>query len=176
MLIAVKYRVEFSHQLLVLLAIAQSLAIFEVLHSALGWAGSHWFLTSTQVASRFFSVALLWWLPVPFLFDLGVYSGFLFITIAWGVTEIVRSAYYIARLMKWPTRLLTLFRYNLFIILYPMGLIGELMVMFRLMEWRHFNFDAAGWALVGVGLIYAILFPKMYGHMLSQRKKKRGTL
>lgn len=164
----------FDGRLLIFLSVAQGLAIFEVVHSVIGWAGSHWMLTALQVASRFFTVALLWWLPESLVIGLGPYSGFQLITIAWGITEVIRAAYYTAGLMTWPTRSLSFLRYNLFIVLYPIGLIGELMVMFSVMEHRHYNFDVAGWAMVAVGLMYVIFFPKMYGHMLKQRSKKLG--
>jgi very-long-chain (3R)-3-hydroxyacyl-CoA dehydratase len=162
---------QFDSQGMMILAVAQGLAIFEVINSIFRLAGANWMLTTMQVSSRFLVVGLLWWMPLELVAELGVYSGFLMITIAWSITEITRVAFYISGLFGKEIKALLWMRYTFFIVLYPIGVIGEFMAMFSFMEWRHFNFDAIGIGLVVIALLYVVFFPKLYMHMFGQRRK-----
>lgn len=165
----------FNETSLTLLAVAQGLAIFEILNSVIGIAGANWLLTTLQVFSRFLIVILLFWIPDERLIELGelsLFNGFLLITISWSITEIVRALYYLTDLLRKELMLVTYARYTFFIFLYPIGVLGEFLVMFAFWEWREFVFDFFNIALAAIALSYFVFFPKLYGHMWKQRKKK----
>jgi very-long-chain (3R)-3-hydroxyacyl-CoA dehydratase len=166
---------KFEEQSLLMLAFAQGLAIFEILNAILGIAGANWLLTTMQVFSRFLVVALLFWIPNERLIELGqnsIVSGFLLITIAWSITEIVRALYYLTELFKQSIQAITFSRYTFFIVLYPIGVLGEFLIMYAFWDWREFQFDMFNMALAAIALSYFVFFPKLYGHMWKQRKKK----
>lgn len=160
---------------LILLAVAQGLAIFEILNSILRIAGANWLLTTLQVLSRFLVVGLLIWIPMERLIEIcesSLITGFGLITIAWSITEIVRAAFYISELTNTSVKAITFSRYTFFIFLYPIGVFGEFLVMFSFWEYRSFQFDIINIALALIALSYFVFFPKLFGHMWKQRKKK----
>jgi len=172
---ALLHGLNFNEQSLFLLAFAQGLAIFEIMNSVIGIAGSNWLLTTMQVFSRFLIVALLFWIPNERLLELSQiswFNGFLLITIAWSITEVVRALYYLTEILKKQLKPITFARYTFFIFLYPIGVLGEFLVMFTFWEWREFQIDIINIAFVVIALSYFIFFPKLYGHMWKQRKKK----
>lgn len=162
----------FDSQSLMMLNIAQGLAVFEIMNAIIGIAGANWLLTAAQVFSRLLIVVLLNWIPAEQMEELGNYSGFSVVTVAWSITEIVRALFYLSELSKRPSTVVTYSRYTFFIFLYPIGVMGEFMVMYSFWEWRHFELNAMNLFLVGVALSYFVFFPKLYGHMWKQRKKK----
>ena len=162
----------FDAQSMLLLNIAQGLAVFEILNSILGLAGANWMLTTMQVSSRLLVLALLNWVSEDILIEQGYYSGFSVVSIAWSVTEIIRALYYLSGLFDKEISAISWSRYTFFILLYPMGVIGEFMVMFTFIEYRHFEFNFINIGLGCVALSYFVFFPKLYRHMFSQRRKK----
>lgn len=165
----------FDAQSLMMLNVAQGLAVFEVLNAILGIAGANWLLTGAQVFSRLLIVLLLNWIPGTHLEELGLGSGFAVVTVAWSVTEIVRALFYLSELSNRPSKMVTFSRYTFFIVLYPIGVLGEFMVMFSFWKWRQFEPNLLNLFLLGVALSYFVFFPKLYGHMWKQRKKKLVT-
>lgn len=164
-----------DEQSIYMLAFAQGLAVFEIMNSVLGIAGANWMLTTIQVFSRFLITALLIWIPFETLEAIDAslpITGFALISIAWSVTEVVRALYYLADLFKKEIKAITYCRYTFFIALYPTGVLAEFLVMYAFWKWREFAFDPLNIALAVVALSYVIGFPKLYGHMLKQRKKK----
>jgi very-long-chain (3R)-3-hydroxyacyl-CoA dehydratase len=159
-------------QSLVMLNFAQGLAVFEVMNALLGFAGANWLLTATQVASRLLIVVLLNLIPMEILVERDVFSGFAVVSIAWSVTEIVRALFYLTELFDKPLRFITFARYTFFILLYPIGVMGEFLVMHTFVSWREYSSDIFNVALAIVAVSYFVFFPKLYGHMLKQRKKK----
>lgn len=165
----------FNEQCRLLLAIAQGLAIFEIMNAVIGIAGANWLLTTMQVFSRFLVVALLFWIPAERWIELSEHSlitGFLLITIAWSVTEIVRALFYLTELTKKPIGAVTFSRYTFFIFLYPIGVLGEFLIIFTFWEYRQFEINVINLALAAIALSYFVFFPKLYMHMWKQRKKK----
>lgn len=162
----------YDGQSLLMLAVAQGLAVFEIMNALLGIAGAHWLLTTIQVLSRFLVVALLLWMPSDHVQGQGWLSGFAVIAIAWTVTEIVRALYYLAGIFQQNWTIITFARYSFFLILYPLGVAGEFMVMYTFWSWREWRLDLLNIALGIIALSYFIGFPKLFGHMLKQRKKK----
>jgi hypothetical protein len=159
---------QFDDQDLMILAIAQGLAIFEVINSIFKLVGANWMLTSMQVSSRFLVVGLLWWMPL----DLVVGLGFFLVSITWGITEIIRAAFYLSELFEKRIQGLLWMRYTFFIVLYPIGVLGEFMIMFSVIEWRGLNHDLINVVLGIIALLYVVFFPKLYMYMFGQRRKK----
>lgn len=172
---AVSNGLKFTHTGLIFLAIAQGLALFEILNAILKIAGANWLLTTLQVLSRFLVVALFFWIPEERWIEISHYStftGFMLISIAWSITEIIRALYYLSEISAKPIMAITFSRYTFFIFLYPIGVLGEFLVMFSFWEYRQFEFNVLNVALAVVALSYFVFFPKLYFHMWKQRKKK----
>lgn len=166
---------QFDEQSRLLLAIAQGLAIFEIMNAVIGIAGANWLLTTLQVFSRFLVVGLFFWIPAERWIEISNYStitGFMLITVAWSITEIIRALYYLTEIGNKPISGITFSRYTFFIALYPIGVLGEFLVMFTFWEHRQFEVNFINLALVAIALSYFVFFPKLYIHMWKQRKKK----
>ena len=165
----------FDEEGLILLSVAQGLAVFEIMNAVLGLAGANWLLTAMQVFSRLLIVFLLNWIPSERWIEISEHSiitGFLLISIAWSVTEIVRALFYLTELYKKPMEAVTFSRYTFFIFLYPMGVMGEFLIMYTFWEYRQFELELFNIALGLIALSYFVFFPKLYLHMFKQRKKK----
>ncbi len=105
------------------LAAVQGLAALEVLHAALGWVRSPVVATAMQIASRLFVVLL----PARLLRaqdEWGV--AYLAICVAWTLSDLTRYLYYVAMLLGCAPQLLKRARYTLFLVLYPLGTLGEM--------------------------------------------------
>lgn len=153
------------------MAALQIAAIFEVAHAALGWVRSPLMTTALQIASRIFIVILLFILPWDKLIGQGIFNGLSLILIAWPLTETIRYAWYFLNLSQIKAGFLEYLRYTLFIILYPIGVSGELLIIFSVIKWQGFG------SLYGILLLlsvpaYIIFFPKLYAYMWKQRQKK----
>ncbi|CCA76030.1 hypothetical protein PIIN_10030 [Serendipita indica DSM 11827] len=120
--------------------IIQSLALLEVVHSALGLVKSPVQTTAMQVASR---LAVVWWFVEgqPTARITPFYTTML---IAWSLSEMIRTTYYTASLFNVvpprPTTnpyvakavdILTNIRYSAFYVLYPLGSGSEYMCMLK---------------------------------------------
>ncbi|CAL8104301.1 unnamed protein product [Orchesella dallaii] len=165
------------------LQIFQTAALLEILHAAIGIVKSNVILTTLQVFSRVFVVWCVLEVSPPSTVSIGIPL----LLFAWCVTEIIRYAYYFLNLIGHAQHLIVWFRYTLFIVLYPMGLTGELLCIFSALPyirdnriWKYsmpnpISFDLNyEYILIGISLFYIPLFPKLYLHMLAQRKKILG--
>jgi very-long-chain (3R)-3-hydroxyacyl-CoA dehydratase len=155
-----------------MLSIAQGVALLEVLHAAMGWAGGSWWLTALQVASRILVVVLMNLLPLDLLASGIGYYGTVMVSVAWGITEVVRYAYYRQNMRGATFGHLEWARYSLFIFLYPLGVTGEFMIMYAFVNQHGFGLNSLSIAFSVIAVLYAVFFPKLYGYMWSQRKKK----
>lgn len=172
---ALLHGLQFDEQSRLLLAIAQGLAVFEIMNAIIGIAGANWLLTTMQVFSRFLIVGLLFWIPAERWTEISQYStisGFMLITLAWSITEIVRALYYLTEIGNQPIKAISFSRYTFFILLYPIGVLGEFLIMFTFWEYNQFEFDIWNIGLALIAVSYFIFFPKLYMHMWKQRKKK----
>lgn len=172
---AITHGLQANEQGIVLLAIAQGLAIFEITNSILGIAGANWLLTTMQVFSRFLIAGLLLWIPFDTILEIDAtlpITGFALISIAWSVTEIVRALFYLTDLLNTSVKAIVFARYTFFIFLYPIGITGEFLVMYDFWKWREFAIEPLNIILALIALSYFVFFPKLYGHMWKQRKKK----
>lgn len=153
-----------------LLLVFQIAAILEILHARLSWVRSSVLTTFIQVFSRVAVVLILFYLFYTSLSSKTLIWGVSLITLAWGITEMVRYSFYFSQLMSWRVKPLSWMRYHFFMILYPMGVLGELLIIWSLIE----SFELVSWLQIVLFsvlvLIYLIFFPKMFGHMLKQRR------
>lgn len=155
-----------------ILNVAQLAALLEILHTKLGWVKSPIFTTTLQISSRVF--VLFWLNVIPAehqVLLLGI-SGITVVSVAWSITEMVRYSYYAGSLLNKEIKLLTFLRYTLFIVLYPIGITGEGMIMFSVLKWNNYDFSIVNIVIAIVMLSYLPFFPKLYGYMWQQRKKK----
>lgn len=107
------------------LAYLQSVALLEVLHAALGWVRSGVISNVIQIASRLFVI----WVA-------GVYGGsgrhwaYGMMAVAWALSDFTRYAYYLTQLTDASAPLLKWARYNFFLVLYPVGTLGEAILIY----------------------------------------------
>jgi len=164
------------------LKIFQTAAMLEVVHAAIGIVKSNVFLTFFQVLSRVFVL----WCVLEISPPSTTCIGLPICMIAWDITEIIRYGYYFCNLLG-MSQLLVWFRYTLFIILYPIGITGELICMYYALDfikqkklWTYsmpnalnFTFDYQ-YAMILAMLAYIPIFPQLYFHMFVQRTKVLG--
>jgi len=167
--------------------IFQNAAALEIVHAVTGIVKSNPIVTVFQVLSRVIIVCGVL-LATPF--DYAASSpGLPLSLIAWSVTEIIRYSYYFGNLIEYIPYFLSWLRYSTFIVLYPIGITGELMCLYAATKYARSNHDAWSYilpnkwnftfsyyyALITVMLLYIPLFPKLYLHMFSQRRKVLRT-
>ncbi|KAJ8658143.1 hypothetical protein O0I10_006150 [Lichtheimia ornata] len=149
------------------LQVVQTTAIMEVIHSLVGFVRAPVTTTAMQVASRLF---LVW--GVNYMFPaIGTHVSFSTMMIAWSIAECVRYSYYATNLLGSVPGFLNWARYNLFFVLYPMGVGSELTMVYQSLpyaqEWNPLYF----YFLIGTSLVYLPGFPVLFLHMVSQRRK-----
>ncbi|CAH1247933.1 HACD2 [Branchiostoma lanceolatum] len=167
----------------VVLKVFQSLALLEIVHAALGIVPSNVLLTAFQVFSRVF---LLWGVAHPFK-EAQTSLGMSLCIAAWTITEIIRYSFYTFALLKMKPYVLQWCRYTFFIVLYPIGVSGELLAIYSALtpaaEQKAFSLEMPNplnfsfyyhYFLVGVMLTYIPVFPQLYFHMVRQRRKIIG--
>ncbi|PAA93994.1 hypothetical protein BOX15_Mlig002296g2, partial [Macrostomum lignano] len=165
-----------------LLQLFQTAAVLEIVHSAVRLVRSPVFTTAIQVFSRVLLVwGILYTVPDPSVTES---IGCMLLIIAWSVTEVMRYGYYALNLIGFRPFPLLWARYSLFIVLYPMGVTGELLCIYAALpiigkrgiysismpNSFNFAFDY-GYCLIGIMLSYLVFFPQLYCYMFAQRKK-----
>lgn len=161
------------------LQIFQSAAILEIVHAAACFVRSPVGTTTMQVFSRV-SLVFILYKVVSAQASIGV----LFLLTAWSVTEVIRYSYYGLALINAVSDIHTWLRYSLFIILYPLGVCGELLVILaalpEIATKKHLTVELPNicnigfsfwWYLIAYIILYIPGFPQMYLYMLKQRKK-----
>lgn len=169
-----------------ILQICQTAALLEIFHALCGLVRSNWLLTAFQVYSRVF---LLWgviW-SVPETQHGPAVAMWLS---AWTVTEVIRYSFYFFSLLPGDVPYpLVWMRYTFFIVLYPVGVSGELLSIWRaLIQVRlsqMYSLDLPNpynisfnyyYYLLFIALSYLPVFPQLYLHMFKQRKKVLGGI
>ncbi|XP_061648800.1 very-long-chain (3R)-3-hydroxyacyl-CoA dehydratase 2 [Phyllopteryx taeniolatus] len=161
----------------------QTGAVLEIVHCAVGIVPSSVVLTGFQVMSRVF----LTWAVTHSVREVQSENSVLLFVSAWTVTEIIRYSFYTFSLLNHLPYLIKWARYTLFIVLYPMGVSGELLTIYAalphvqkmglysvtLPNKYNFSFDYHTF-LILVMISYIPLFPQLYFHMIRQRKKVLG--
>jgi len=164
----------------ILLYIFQTGAVLEIVHAAVGLVRSNVLLTGFQVFSRVF---LVWGIAysVPEIQNTIAVPLFL---VAWCITEVIRYAYYAFGLLGSTPEIITWCRYTFFIILYPVGVTGELLAIYWSLPYLkksgiysllmpnccNIAFDYYVYCIITM-FLYIPIFPQLYLHMFAQRKK-----
>ncbi|XP_017328476.1 very-long-chain (3R)-3-hydroxyacyl-CoA dehydratase 1 isoform X1 [Ictalurus punctatus] len=158
----------------------QTFALLEVGHCAIGIVRTSVIVTGVQVSSRIFMV----WFITHSIRQVQNQESVILFLVVWTVTEITRYSFYTFSLLKHLPYFIKWARYNMFIVMYPLGVIGELMTIYaalpyvrkagmyslRLPNKYNVSFDYY-YFLIIVMLSYIPLFPQLYFHMLRQRRK-----
>jgi very-long-chain (3R)-3-hydroxyacyl-CoA dehydratase len=107
-----------------LLLVIQTAAIFDIIHAFLGLVPSQVLSNIIQVGSRTFVV----WFACAHALVGGnwIYS---MMAIAWSISDAIRYLYYILNLAGIKSEVVTWLRYSLFLVLYPVGTVGEFMLI-----------------------------------------------
>ena len=127
------------------------------------------------------------WLPINYIPQSQTSPGLTIVLFAWCLVEIVRYPFYAFNLINIKVEILTWLRYSLFIILYPIGALGEMWCYFDALPFlatskalriempNAYNFTFSPYMVTIIILLaYFPLMPPMYFHMLAQRKKVLG--
>ncbi|XP_075068015.1 very-long-chain (3R)-3-hydroxyacyl-CoA dehydratase 1 [Mixophyes fleayi] len=158
----------------------QTFALLELVHCALGIVRTSVLVTGVQVSSRIFMV----WFITNSIKQIQNEESVLLFLIVWTITEITRYSYYTFKLLNHLPYFIKWARYNLFIVLYPVGVAGELLTIYaalpyvrksgmyslRLPNKYNVSFDYY-YFLIAVMCSYIPLFPQLYFHMLRQRRR-----
>lgn len=149
------------------LQITQSLALLEIAHSILGVVKSPLLSSLMQVMSR---IVLLWGFTSPIAAAHNSWTVYLMVA-SWSTVEVPRYLFYAMNLYveKIPSPLFAL-RYNMFYVLYPTGISGELLQV--VVSLSTLRYTSLGWFYFAFFtlLIYVPGAPYMYTHMMKQRK------
>lgn len=160
------------------------LSIGQVVHAAIGLVKSNPILTTFQVLSRVAVVSLVL-LATPENYAASS-LGLPLALLAWSITEIIRYLYYLTNLIEFVPYLLTWLRYTLFIVLYPIGVTGELLCTYSAAQYGATNPQALDsifpntwnyayyYTIIVIMLTYIPCFPMLYFHMVGQRRKILG--
>ncbi|XP_075408570.1 very-long-chain (3R)-3-hydroxyacyl-CoA dehydratase 1 [Tenrec ecaudatus] len=158
----------------------QTFALFEIVHCLIGIVPTSVLVTGVQVSSRIFMV----WLITHSIKPIQNEESVVLFLVAWTVTEITRYCFYTFSLLNHLPYFIKWARYNFFIILYPVGVAGELLTIYaalpyvkksglfslRLPNKYNVSFDYY-YCLLIIMASYIPLFPQLYFHMLRQRRK-----
>lgn len=135
-----------------LLLVTQTLAALEIVHAATGLVHAPVLTTVVQVAGR----STVLWVVVE-NYPSAAWSPFYpFMVLAWSAADTIRYLYFAVRLVaghQYPT--LTWLRYSAFYLLYPVGIAGELgLVYHAVSEAFHLGFNVHAWAYIAAATIY----------------------
>ncbi|XP_078394524.1 very-long-chain (3R)-3-hydroxyacyl-CoA dehydratase 1 [Cetorhinus maximus] len=158
----------------------QTFALLEIIHCAAGIVRTSVLVTGVQVMSRIFMV----WFVIHSIRPIQNEESVVLFLVTWTVTEITRYSFYTFNLLNHLPYFIKWARYNFFIILYPIGVVGELLTIYsalpfvkksgiyslRLPNKYNVSFDYYT-CLIIVMIAYIPLFPQLYFHMLRQRRK-----
>jgi very-long-chain (3R)-3-hydroxyacyl-CoA dehydratase len=150
----------------------QVIALIEILHAYKKWNNASVLLTSLQLLARIYILILIYSILLSNLFNpIHEYFETILITllVVWCIAEIIRYSYYIIILYHKKISVIIWLRYNAFIILYPIGVFLEFYIIY--MAYKLNSFLPVKIFLVISIIVYIIYFPKLYRHLLQQRKK-----
>ena len=163
----------------IILECCQYGAFLEIIHAITGIVKTSILSTSIQIIGRISIVLLLQFVPVEISY------GYLIIFFAWSSIEIVRYSYYILNLIKKNFSnfnipyLLIWCRYTFFIVLYPIGSFGEMLIIYnaqkyfnKIILWKNNAFNIyVGNLFYPIYLLFLPGLIFMYGYLFKQRKK-----
>lgn len=157
---------------LILLNIAQGMALLEILHALLRWVKSPVGSTVAQVASRIMVLVFIN-LFIDKYAGVTVFNwGVLTVSFAWTITELVRYSFYFFALFGRQFNILVWMRYSFFILLYPIGVTGEWLILITPLAANGIALSLYTAFLAVTLVAYVYYFPVLYGYMWKQRKVK----
>lgn len=169
------------------LKVSQTLAICEIFHALFGLVRSSALNCAVQITSR---ISVLW--VYLDMIDMKHEStkdtvGFPMLLFAWTITEIIRYSFYAHALLDIVSDGLAWCRYSFFIVLYPLGVAGELIVILAslpmIRDLEIFSFPLANAANISFNFEYFTVFfmlgyvpgfGHLYTYMFGQRRKVLG--
>lgn len=163
-----------------LVCLLQSIAFLEIIHGALGIVPSGALLPLMQWGGRIhYLLAILRQIHEV----QGSASVFVTFTM-WSLGEVIRYSHYALNCTGSCPYWMTYIRYTAFILVYPVGLSGEMWLMYHALPFikeknlyadafTYFPFSYYNFVQVLL-LFYPFLWLKLYLHLLKQRKTKLG--
>ncbi|KAJ3549100.1 hypothetical protein NM208_g676 [Fusarium decemcellulare] len=148
---------------------SETLTALEVLHALTGLVRASPATTALQVAGR---NTIVWAITRNYPDVAAEESAYSYMLMAWNLADSVRYLYFafqtgtssVPSILLWA-------RYNLFIVLYPIGILSEARLVYKVIEpskARRSTYQYLLW----LGLaIYVPAFYILYGHMITQRAK-----
>ncbi|KAI8014858.1 Very-long-chain (3R)-3-hydroxyacyl-CoA dehydratase 2 [Camellia lanceoleosa] len=163
-----------------LICLLQTVSFLEVVHGAIGIVPSGVLLPLMQWGGRsHFLLAI-----VRHINEVQELPSVFVTFIAWCLIEVIRYPHYALNCVGSSPSLITYLRYTAFIVLYPLGLAGEMWLMYQALSFiKTKNLYADSFAglpftyynFVRVLLLcYPFMWLKLYLHLLEQRKSKLG--
>ncbi|KAL8852354.1 MAG: hypothetical protein Q9221_002738 [Calogaya cf. arnoldii] len=143
----------------------QTVAVLEILHSAFGLVRSPLPTTILQVASR---ILLVWAVVDQFPAATSTSPFYSSMLIAWSATEVVRYSYFVLNLRGSVPGFMTWLRYNMFYVLYPVGITSEAVLVWKASEAAGEPWKFVGWGVLG---LYVPGSYVLYTYMIAQRRK-----
>ncbi|CAO1599118.1 MAG: hypothetical protein LQ349_002298 [Xanthoria aureola] len=143
----------------------QTVAVLEILHSAFGLVRSPLPTTILQVASR---ILLVWAVVNQFPAATSTSPFYSSMLIAWSATEVVRYSYFVLNLRGSVPAFMTWLRYNMFYVLYPIGITSEAVLVWKASEAAGEPWKFVGWGVLG---LYVPGSYVLYTYMIAQRRK-----
>ena len=168
----------------IILECCQYGAFLEIIHAILGIVKSNIFATSIQILGRITIVIILQFFPSS------VSYGYFLLSFGWSIIELVRYLYYILSLVQKDFSnfnipyLLIWCRYSFFVVLYPIGVSGEIITTWNAKKdfskyilWKNHDFKLTLSDMVYPA--YILYIPSLiflYGYLFKQRKKVLNRL
>lgn len=141
----------------------------QITHISTGIVRSDPVTAAAQVASRYVAVWAVQY-PFPALCSSPIYSSMLF---AWSVTEVIRYSYLALKLAGQEPYAFTWVRYSSYLVLYPVGILSEMGMMYLALGPAGQKFGQL-YQLLLLSCLF-IIWPAgayiLIGHMNKQRRK-----
>ncbi|MFT4525401.1 MAG: very-long-chain (3R)-3-hydroxyacyl-CoA dehydratase [Bacteroidia bacterium] len=161
----------FNSKTLLFLTLAQGLALFEVLHVGMKWVKGSIKPVAIRVFIRVFIVVILHLMGSSSQVQLPV-DGRIIIAVIWGFTEIIRHWHALSDLAGKKREGLTWLRYSGYILFYPIGLIGELLISYKFLAERNFTMDVYGTIMFILIIAFVAGYPPLFIYNGKQRRRK----
>ncbi|KAI9306738.1 tyrosine phosphatase-like protein [Cunninghamella echinulata] len=154
------------------LKVVQTAAIFEIVHSLIGWVRAPFVTTLMQVLSRL----LLVWVVNELFPQIHTHWSYTTMITAWSIAELVRYSFYAFNLKGSVPSFISWARYNFFLVLYPTGVSSELIMIYLSLPYAKAFHPVLYYGLIASALSYIPGFPVLFSHLWVQRKKYfKGT-
>lgn len=141
--------------------IVQTMQLSDIIFSFFKFTSTSTFSSAAQVVGRLITV---WF----YMDDNDSYLILALFLIPWSISDCVRSLYYVIK----DVHIIGVLRYNLFLILYPIGMLGEQVLLFSKEEDTQTLFTFRNKIIIkAVSVIYLTGLYFLYRRLLDLRKK-----